>query len=502
MKIKISSVKSADVYDNSLYYTTDNQLALIKFIIQKRVSKIKTSSMSDKDLQNYSKMDEEMKKAEHLIDYANNLLSEYENFSNKINNLVNNLSESRNFDLDRIRKKVFSDAKAQLTEVIRILEKYGENYKCHYRISGELPSYDEYGNEIEKGKYILKGKPGDSNYYTYVDSLLSDFGIRKGHESEIINQAHHTFSSFYLEKNAKKVNAQNSNKINQMEMIKGTDNFHPWIVPEIGKIDDLMRKTESQKDRNKLSSARKEYVELQNAKFNLYNCQELKHIIESLNYTSKYFDSFAKTLPALEERYKKEVQRCEEKINDKSFDPKKKEVEKIEQEINKQGKIDDLRQQIKNKEEIVKRLIDEVENLRKNQSHLKFIHDTKEAEAYKTKYVEEKVVEVSTNRAPGDGPVDRKIIPEHQEYIHDEKTRDIIVGHSKEDLVASQEQLEKAEASLRMHENELQKLKDLENRLELEKEQAKQEYKEKSFLEKAKEKMRKNKLSSDSSIKR
>ncbi len=193
----------------------------------------KSYAPGSKEYKEFKQMNEDMKKASHLISHSKNIIDEFAKNREKMIELAMEMPDLglRN-NLKNIENKIISDANKQFAEAMKIVNKYKKYYVCNLEES-VLPTHDKRGNKIEDSKYILATIPEDQSFmYTNLGVLLNYMEVLKENSKDVINDSIETYSNYYNGLETKKDN----NKIEKF----------PWSVPEIEKISKLIIKNKEE----------------------------------------------------------------------------------------------------------------------------------------------------------------------------------------------------------------------------------------------------------------
>lgn len=495
MRINVQRIETKNTYrKEEKYYASDNQLEMLKFLIDSVILKEQYRELTKLDLKERKKVQEVEKAisdATKLIDTVTRTLNEF----NKIKTSINDYGIEYSY-MKSVENKIISDMSNKLSNAMKMIKKCKKYYENNL-IATSLPTYDKKDEKIESSRYVFKSLGYKEQYMKTPLSLnLNRISIFDDTSTkDIIKQSSKTYEYCYQER-------FNKRKIEERKMNKDKKIHYPYEVPEIDKLKKLIEQTENDKDKRKLTIVLGLYEELKKNKIHLYITEKQKNILfNNTSFTGKYFKEFIQKLENEEENTKTQIRKCEEKIE--AFKTNKKDVNEIvqnvEHKIDLTQKLNDIQSRLIEKEESVARVRKIVEDLRREKESSKASYDSKAFEAYQTKYIPERKHTDQNYRSDGDVTSWEYTEPAHEEYIHDEETRNFIMGTSKEDLEKVTKELEEQEGLLRTLENELNDLKRLEQESKLNLEKFRQEYKKQSFLEKLKERIKvKNKNQNDS----
>lgn len=493
MRMNVERIEASNGYQEKIYYAADNQLEILKFLIKSAILKKQYRELTKLDLKEEKKVQEAKKEMEDVYLSISVVASELSEF-NKIKTRLNTYGIKYSY-IKSVENKIISVISNELSNAMKVIKKYEKYYESNLK-NTFLPTYDKYGREVERAKYVFRKLNYDEKHRMPLSLSLNRINIFDSTSAkDIIKQSSKTYENCYQkQENKRKIAKRNKDK----EM------HYPYEVPEIDKIRKLIEQTENDNDRKKLTSALELYKELEKNKIHLYTIEKQKNILlNDTIFTREYFKDCIQNLEKEEKITKTQIKKCEEKIE--TFKTKKKEVNEIvqnvEHKIDLTQKLDNIQSRVTEKEENVAKVRKIVEDLRRGKNALKASYDSKVFEAYQTRHIPEKTHTELHHRSDGDVTSWEYTTPAHEEYIHDEKTRDFIIGTSKESLDKVTKELEEQEALLKALENELNDLKKLEEESKSNLEKFRQEYKKQSFLEKVKEKLKRKNKDQSSSMK-
>lgn len=497
MRMNVQNIQVKDAYrKEEMYYASDNQLEMLKFLINSVILKEQYKELTKLDLKERKKVQEVEKAisdATKLIDTVTRTLNEF----NKIKTSINDYGIEYSY-IKNVENKIISDTSNKLSDAMKIIKKCKKYYENNV-MTTSLPIYDKKMKKIESSRYVFRSLGYKEQHMKMPLSLnLNRISIFDDTSpKDIVKQSSKIYEYCYQEQ-------VNKRKIEERKMNKDKEMHYPYEAPEIGKLKKLIEQTENDKDERKLTVALDLYKELEKNKFHLYTTEKQKNILlNNANFTRKYFKEYIQDLEKEEEITKAQIKKYEEKIE--TFKTKKKEVNEIVQNVEHKmdltQKLNDIQSRVFEKEESVEKVRKIVEELRKEKDASKASYDSKAFEAYQTKYIPERKHTDQHYRSDGDVTSWEYTEPAHEEYIHDEKTRNFIMGTSKEDLDKVTKELEEQEGLLRALENELNDLKRLEQESKLNLEKFRQEYKKQSFLEKLKERVKVKNQNQNNSMK-
>lgn len=450
------------------YVLTDSEMAMLAFVIKGSFHKDE-SNLKNMNKKKYNKAEDEMKVAKAAILRADGMIKELQEVKAKIMSLgVYELDSS----IKSAENKIMSEAASKLSTAIKIVNKYNKYYACHYRRSLP-PNKDKYGNSLKRSNYTIKI---DDRYNFSPSNVLIDLGLG-GNSKEIINKSCEKYFKYYSERYHKnKKNNPTEQKV--------------WNVPEVSKIKEMLKSVEDDNDKKKLQSALEVYKALELSKYKLYNYQTIVKVLKNTILNSDEFKYPIEKFSNLEKECQKQIEKYEEIIKSKSFEKKESEVNKVERKVELSQNLNDIQSQIKEKEAEIEKAKSIIVELKDLENKRKINYDSKVLEAYKTKHIPAKIVTETYYRVDGEESTWEREIPSHDEYVYEEHTRNFIMGTSKEDLDEVRKRLNQQEGILANLKEQLEELKSMKQELNLKKESLKQEYRKKSLLERAKERLK------------